>query len=366
MPARKQNPKGEQPPQDVSKRTLDDWRRIYRAKAATPAAPAASSAAPAAPSSSSSSCSKAALDLIEETVTWLLTASKTDPQAHGVTRTWGCLCGEETLPCPYHTVELVLRSIAQYAVAYGLSPEDRQDLPLFHDGTGCPPTKARVVATFEALASRCNLPLLTAEGLRLYGGHSARVSGSQDLASAGVEASKIRIFARHSGDAILCYVADAPLAAIRTDLGLGKAKPTTKGLQNSTTSPAAAVNERSWKKLQTQLGRLTSTINEQQQQMKAIAIAARSHPCIVYVQNLTTLAIHGLRPGGGTATICGWPVGPKVIKRGKLRFLPSLKDESWETLCECCLLPERQAAKIVEALAIEQLDRTPAKDSLAA
>ena len=118
--------------------------------------------------------------------------------------------------------------------------------------------------------------------------------------------------------------------------------------------------------MQTQLDRLASTINEQQQQMKAIAIAARSHPCIVYVQNLTTLAIHGLRPGDGTATICGWPVGPKVIKRGNLRFLPSLKGENWETLCECCLLPERQAAKIVEALAIEQLDRTPAKGSLAA
>ena len=368
MPSRKQNPKGKQPPQDVSERTLDDWRRIYRAKAATLAAPAASSAAPAAPSSSIPSGSKAApevhgkrsalrsdmpvvknarrggadqafaaarvegmdslvddlyrdreaasgvgstkshiatwtkfhdkvygtisglgatpimplvpnqviavaalfkagdyrsyanylasmkakhldegyawsenlthvgrwttrsvlrgigpsrqshaipLALVmrlpvrylpavtlgpthpreafllgsiflmrevelsatcvkhvtvnhsDETVTWLLTASKTDPQAHGVTRTWGCLCGEATLPCPYHTMELVLRSVGQYADAHRLCMDDRQNLPLFHDGTGCPPTKARVVATFEALALQCNLPLFTAEGLRL-------------------------------------------------------------------------------------------------------------------------------------------------------------------------------------------------------
>ena len=107
-------------------------------------------------------------------------------------------------------------------------------------------------------------------------------------------------------------------------------------------------------------------INEQEQQMKALAIAARSNPCIVYVQNLTTLALHGQRPGDGTATICGWPVGPKVFKRGNLRYLLSLKGENWEDMCERCLMPERQAAKIVEALAIEQLDRTPAKDSLAA
>ena len=185
----------------------------------------------------------------EQTVTWLLTASKTDPQAHGVTRTWGCLCGESTLPCPYHTVELVLRSVGQYSDAHGLSPEDRLNLPMFHDGTGCPPTKARVVATFEALALQCNLPLFTSEGLRLYGGHSARVSGSQDLASAGVEVAKIRIFARHSGDTILRYVADAPLAAIRSDLGLSKAKPATKGLQDTST-----------KKMQTQLDRLTAMV----------------------------------------------------------------------------------------------------------
>ena len=107
-------------------------------------------------------------------------------------------------------------------------------------------------------------------------------------------------------------------------------------------------------------------VNEQEQQMKAIAIAARSNPAIVYVQNLGTLAIHGLRAGDATATICGWPVGPKVIKRGTVRFLHTLKGECWETLCERCLMPERQAAKAVEAIDIDQLDTTPAKDLLAA
>ena len=55
--------------------------------------------------------------------------------------------------------------------------------------------------------------------------------------------------------------------------------------------------------------------------MSAIAVAARSNPSIVYVQNLTTLAIHGLRAGDATATMCGWPVGPKIIKCATIRFL---------------------------------------------
>ena len=113
---------------------------------------------------------------------------------------------------------------------------------------------------------------MTSEGLRIYGGHSARVSGSQDLASAGVEVAKIRIFARHSGDAILHYVADAPLAAIRSDLGLSKAKPATKGLQEVST-----------KKLQTQLERLSTLVNEQKGAMRALAIVAvRIMPSSMY------------------------------------------------------------------------------------
>ena len=40
-------------------------------------------------------------------VTWKLTASKSDPHALGTSRTWGCLCGLDTLPCPYHLASSV-------------------------------------------------------------------------------------------------------------------------------------------------------------------------------------------------------------------------------------------------------------------
>ena len=58
-------------------------------------------------------------------------------------------------------------------------------------------------------------------GLRLFGGHTPRVTGAQVLAAVGIEVNTIRILARHSGEAILRYVAEAPLRSLRADLGLG-------------------------------------------------------------------------------------------------------------------------------------------------
>ena len=99
--------------------------------------------------------------------------------------------------------------------------------------------------------------------------------------------------------------------------------------------------------------------------MRALAIVASKNPAIVYVQNLVTLAIHGLRAGDATATICGWHLGPKVFKKGTVDSVTPI-GVCWEMLFERCLMPERQAAKAVEVNAIDQIDTTPAKDSLAA
>ena len=77
-----------------------------------------------------------------------------------------------------------------------------------------------MVETFEALGTLCGMPLTGPSGLRLFGGHSLRVLGAQTLAAAGIEVAKLRILARHSGEAILRYVSDAPLRALRADLGL--------------------------------------------------------------------------------------------------------------------------------------------------
>ena len=69
---------------------------------------------------------------------------------------------------------------------------DVADAPLFPNSDGYIASKTAVVATFEKLAAQCGLPLPSPEGMRLYVGHSARVTGAQALAACGVEISKIK------------------------------------------------------------------------------------------------------------------------------------------------------------------------------
>ena len=93
-------------------------------------------------------------------------------------------------------------------------------MPLLYTLDGRPPAKTKVVEAFEALVKLCGRPIVNSDKLRLYAGHSARVTGAQILAAHGIDVNKIRILARHSREAILRYVADAPPKTLRADLGL--------------------------------------------------------------------------------------------------------------------------------------------------
>ena len=83
------------------------------------------------------------------------------------------------------------------------------------------PNKQAVVDAFEALGAANGQPNIGDARQRHFGGHTPRVTGAQVLTALGVEVNKARILARRSGDAILRYVADAPLKPLRPDLGLG-------------------------------------------------------------------------------------------------------------------------------------------------
>ena len=80
---------------------------------------------------------------------------------------------------------------------------------------------------------------MSAAGLRLFGGHTARITGAQVLAAIGLEINKIRLLAIHSGDTILRYVSEAPLKSLKSDLGLGPpvAAPTFSSLGSSSNAP---------------------------------------------------------------------------------------------------------------------------------
>ena len=146
-------------------------------------------------------------------VTWVLPATKTDVHAIGVTRSWGCICGGEAKPCPYHAA-VWLRDALQ--VHFG----DRVmeiDFPLFPTLAGGTVSKASVVDTFEHFAVLIGAPLVDTLGRRSYGGHSLRVTGAQYLAKMGLELYKLALLARWHSAIIVRYVGDAPLESVTDD-----------------------------------------------------------------------------------------------------------------------------------------------------
>ena len=176
------------------------------------------------------------------------------------------------------------------------------------------------------------------------------MEGAQALAKAGAEVNQIRIFARHSGEAILRYVAEAPLSSLRHDLG--KYTASTRG---------SAVEAKVTKNLMAQLKTLAIKVEKHEAAVDALITFTREHRVISYVQNLDTLAIHGQRAGDSSSAICGFNIGPSRIKRGSLKFLPSITGECWEHFCERCLRPEREAGIALEKLAIDKLTDSPSK-----
>ena len=170
-------------------------------------------------------------DHVAMELSWTLPTGKSDHMALGTVRTWGCLCAVPELCCPYH---LALEHWSWLVASTFLKPGVAS--PLFPSVGGGASSKISVVATFEALGSLLGQPLFNATGVRLFGGHSPRVTGAQALAAAGIEINKIRILARHSGETILRYVAEAPLKSLRSDLGLIAARSCTGTTHGSSTN----------------------------------------------------------------------------------------------------------------------------------
>jgi hypothetical protein len=275
-------------------------------------------------------------------VTLKLTSSKSDSMALGTTRTWGCICGVPTLPCPFHLCQFLCARAQTDAREQGLSEAAARGITLFASANGTVPLKAKFVDTFEAIAAQLGLSIWTSEGTRAYGGHSLRVTGAQALAAHGIEITKIRILARHSGEAILRYVAEAPLTTLRSDLGLVDVQVPAR--------PSRA-------QLVPDTGRIDMAIKRldshavQLQSLQTLVVQSRS---TVFVENLATHSIHGMRQGDAQHTACGWNVGPARQRLGGIRWRSDLLGCAWRSICERCLLPERQAARI--ALSSLQLD----------
>ena len=167
------------------------------------------------------------------------------------------------------------------------------------------------------------------------------MTGAQSLAAHGIEVSKLRILARHSGDSILRYVAEAPLRALRTDLGLVNAASSSKCEVRAAQVPADLV------------ARLDSALNQIEQQGKlieAIQVNISTTRATCYVQNVNTGVIHAMRAGDAQRTSCGWAVVTNnrgVHEAKRCKWLSTVQGEPWKKMCSTCMQLERNAAKML-------------------
>ena len=209
--------------------------------------------------------------------------------------------------------------------------------PLFPTRDGSLVSKAGIVATFEQLAMMVSQPIASPLGDRLLGGHSARVTGAQLLAVHGVDVNRIRILARHSGDTILRYVAEAPLASMRMQLGL---QPSV---------PLSAHGPRVGRRVVARLDSLEAAVARLD---SGVVVCASVSPSVhvdtglQFVENLGSLVAHRLRPAS-TTTICGWDTarGGSGSHAGSCG-LESLDGHPWWKICDRCCGTERELSRL--------------------
>ena len=193
-----------------------------------------------------------AVDQSAGTLTLALPISKSDPQAHGCRRSWGCVCpalssssSSSVSPCAFHSFLRHHDALASLGVAW-ISP----DSPLFPDAHGRHCTKAGVVQGYRALGIAIAAKPLKGQGE--VGGHTARVTGARYLAALGIELAIIQLMARHASACIMDYVRDAPLLSIT---GVTRAKRAARLEQDTSVI-------QSWREsqLQAQLDRMAERI----------------------------------------------------------------------------------------------------------
>ena len=224
----------------------------------------------------------------------------------------------------------------------GLTTPD-VDGPLFPTTGGCVASKTAVVATFEAIGTMLGQPLLGETGIRLFGGHSPRVTGAQVLAAAGIEINKVRILARRSGEAILRYVAEAPLLSLRSDLGASVSR-TTFGAAVASTASASVGSKLA--RLEKAMNKLQLDVQAQAQDVVALATGYARTDSRVFIQNTILATVHlALTLDDGHAA-CGWrfATARRTANGPAFRVVQSLVDLPGNMLCERCLPTERAVA----------------------
>lgn len=280
------------------------------------------------------------IDRMRRTITIKLSASKTDPAAISVSRTWGCICdGDAKVPCAYHA------GAANVDALIAMFADDSETLPcglpFFPTLRGHICSKESVVQAFEGIANDLDLPVTSSDGSRLLGGHTARVSGAQQLSAPPfcMELMLLQLLARWSGPTILKYVRDAPLLALTsvTSMSLRQHRPISDltGL-----SGAVSVLEDAMGKLRSRVDAISSAGVQHLQELaglrKLIDESGQQRPPEEYILNVQSNVTHkplvhskALAPEMWRS-YCGWKFG-----YSRFRLVSSLPHER-KRMCSTC------------------------------
>ena len=139
----------------------------------------------------------------ERDVTLNLPASKVDWKAKGTRRSWQCICGTYPI-CPYHVLK---------GQVSNLGTTDVQS-PLFPSEGGRFRTKDGVTATIREAARQAGQQVQDLSGAWLISCHTFRITGARTpaaLAWLGLDDITIQLLGRWGSDAVLSYLAEAPL-----------------------------------------------------------------------------------------------------------------------------------------------------------
>ena len=143
--------------------------------------------------------------------TWLLPASKKDHEAAGVTRTVECMCDMAQV-CPTHYLQRYLQNLKDFGEKLGI---DSDALPLFPNPEGRALKKSEVVMMIRDIV-REYMPEASEDVIIRHTGHIFRITGARHFSHMGMDPLTIAIHGRWTSNAILTYLADAPLQCMRS------------------------------------------------------------------------------------------------------------------------------------------------------
>lgn len=284
-------------------------------------------------------------------VTLSLPVSKTDWQAKGCTRTWSCVC-DRSIPCPFH----VLRQHCEQLDAMQTQP----DAPLFPDEFGNYCTKTGVVNTIRRAAHLAGMELQDSEGSHLLSGHTFRITGARFLSAAGLDPITIQLLGRWGSNAVLTYLAEAPLMSMnhrlkpldnqRLDRALHQAPPAFDDLDHRVQAEKMLKDA---EELQRRLNHLTGKVDELNAEVEHHSELFEGVDVILNDKSLETWKVVNMRSKvehqaiirltsspHNWKTKCGWSFAGKKYAE---TFNDSMQLIHTYKLCpKCHLLPDQE------------------------